>query len=85
MTKRDIKDPTVKRTRVFATKNEVEEIKGLFDTPIITLGRVFNGLHPMERVHEIALSHDLPETKGFYGIDLGNREFITRKEIKEPK
>ena len=73
-----ITDPTVKRTGVFATIDEWDSINnaGISFSP-------FSTHNPQIVCHEIALKHGLPEREGYYGIDPGNREFLTRaKESK---
>lgn len=73
----------MKKTNVFASEKETEELKQLASrasqTPVMALS-VADGLSgndfasrarksAQERCHEIALSHGLPEIQGFYGIN----------------
>lgn len=81
-TKKDeekIKDPTVKRTGVFATKEEVKHINECFSTPIMLFGGKYL-TNPYEWINKYALKHGLPQTKGYYGLDPANREFLTGEE-----
>lgn len=76
-------------TGVRAKETEIEELKDLLsrarNTPVITLSMaqaIAGGLSGdaqtimLERCHEIALSHGLPEIEGFYGCDLATGEFL---------
>jgi len=72
------------RLDVYVTGDERAELKALVrmaqETPVIAV----SSKHALEdggfagqawtrvqkRIHEIALSHDLPEIKGYYGVDL---------------
>lgn len=65
----------MKRTGTFATSQEIEIIKSIQSTPLVAL----NAGMPqsaLEVAHNMALSHGLPEVKGYYGIDLINGEFL---------
>ena len=53
-------------TGVFATKEEVEEVMGLANLPVIYPFR--DSASPQERCHELALAHGLPEITGRYGM-----------------
>lgn len=79
------------RTNVFASEEEAKEIKKLHkkaqSTPVIAMNMA-HGLkkggfageawdHLKMTVHKYALAHDLPEIKGYYGIDLENKEFVS--------
>ncbi len=73
----------IKKTGVFATKKEAKNIRDAFSMPVISMDGMHSiGGNPQEELHEVALSHGLPEIKGFYGIDADN-EFI--KMVKEVK
>lgn len=73
-------------TNVFATPEELEEIKKKqFEasrTPVMTFSTgspdmasvVFK--HLLDRVHELALAHGLPEHSGYYGLDTATGEFV---------
>jgi len=78
----------MKKTGVFATKEEIKELTKLAtqarSTPVIAFsvkGAMSGGMAgnmwkiAQERCHEIALKHGLPEIKGFYGLDQ-NGEFV---------
>jgi hypothetical protein len=63
------------RTGVFATEEEIQRMKDACNTPCIMIGGHWPK-SPHEVVHEIALTHGLPEINGYYGCDLLNGEFI---------
>jgi len=75
-----------KRTGIFATSDEISEIKELHAAAKLA-GFTAARFGPQgadaayekmqKRVHELALEHDLPDTEGFYGIDVSNGEFLT--------
>ncbi len=80
----------MRRTGVFATEEEVVEMKELLGaaqtTPVIAMS-VGHGLHSggfagdawdrlKRRCHELALDHGLPEITGFYGLDLQDGQFV---------
>jgi hypothetical protein len=70
----------LEKTGVFATKKEAKEIREAFNFPVIYLsGGTPLGGNPREILHRIALSHGLPEIKGYYGLN-ENNEFIKEKE-----
>ncbi len=77
-----IKDPTVKRTGVFATQEEVDHVNACFSTPIMAIGGKYM-TDPWEYLDRYAKEHGLPETEGHYGLDPANREFLTRQEVRE--
>ena len=66
----------MKRTNIFATKEEIESIKtaqsvsGMFLTGGQPMGE------PLKEAHRLALKHGLPKIRGYYGIDLRNGEFL---------
>jgi len=66
----------MKRTGVFATKEEIERLK----TSLQTSGMCLSGGKPMSNpqqdAHRIALNHGLPEIEGYYGCDLKTGEFV---------
>lgn len=78
------------RTNVFCTEEEAKEIqkahKEARTTPVIALsvahglstggfaGEAWTDLRKL--IHGCALKHGLPEIKGYYGIDLSNKEFV---------
>jgi hypothetical protein len=67
----------VNKTGVFATSEEAKKIREAFSFPVMYLsGGTRLGGNPRELLHKIALSHGLPETQGYYGLD-ENNEFIT--------
>ena len=67
----------IKKTGVFATKKEAESIREAYNLPVISFDGVNSiGGNPQEQLHKIALSHGLPETEGFYGLNEKD-EFIT--------
>ena len=77
-------------TGTFANPTEIEELKDLLHrlrtTPVLALSSHHALEHGgfsgearkamVERCHEIALSHGLPEITGFYGCDLATGEFV---------
>ena len=65
----------MKRTNVFATIEERDSLRRMVETPAITL-QCGSPQSPLDRSHELALQHGLPEIMGRYGIDLETREFI---------
>lgn len=80
----------MKRLDVFASAQELSEVKELHDkarsTPVMAMS-VAHGMSTggfsgeawdrlKKRVHAMALSHGLPEIPGYYGIDPGNGQFI---------
>ena len=68
------------KTGIFATQEEAKEIREAFNFPVMYLsGGTRMGGNPRETLHKIALSHGLPEIKGFYGLD-ENNEFIKEAE-----
>lgn len=74
------------RTGVFATVEEAVEIEDLHakadNTPCMTFGLNHESFaaaarrRANERTQAIAMSHGLPDHKGYYGVDMSNREFI---------
>ena len=64
------------RTKVFATKEEIEQLK----VSVSVSGMFLPGGQPMgepqKDAHRLAISHGLPEIKGYYGCDLGTGEFV---------
>ena len=80
----------MRRTGVFATTEETEEIAKLASearsTPVIAMsmdhgieqggfaGQAWDRVH--KTVYEKALAHGLPEIRGYYGFDPENGEFI---------
>ena len=74
----------MKKTGVFATKKEIEHlqkfVKESSETPIILVGGLDVAEEARKRLkeecHKIALKHELPEIKGYYGI-LEDGEFVT--------
>ena len=85
-----IKEEVMKKTGIFATTEEKEilakEVKQAMATPVIA----FSSEHALEKgglageawqavrehCHKIAIGHGLPETEGFYGLDVEG-EFVT--------
>jgi len=66
----------MKYTNVFATPEEIEEIKGLL-AKLGTQGAdaIYEKLQ--KRIHVLALKHGLPDIKGFYGMKTSSGEFLT--------
>lgn len=63
------------RTKVIATKPELKQIAELVkDASAIVGGTTWSRLQ--EVVHDLALTHGLPEIPGFYGLDQKNGEFL---------
>jgi hypothetical protein len=72
----------MKRTNVFATKDEIDSLK----KPVRYM--VFSGVEPespLEKCHRMALSHGLPEIKGYYGCDLRTGEFVSAEDSEGSK
>ena len=74
----------MKKTGVFAIKEEIEELAKLAEEARNTPAILLFGKHDMagdawrkaqKRCHELALMHGLPEITGFYGID-NDGEFV---------
>ena len=71
-------------TGVFATKDETEELQRLAreaaNTPVMLVGGADISRSARQRVlqrcHELALTHGLPEIAGYYGA-LPTGEFVT--------
>jgi len=63
-------------TGVFATKEEVEDLKSAASMPCIRVGGHWPE-SPQKVAHRIALKHGLPEIEGYYGCDLRTGEFVT--------
>jgi len=65
------------RLNVFATKEEIEQLK----VSVSCSGMFLSGGQPMSEpakdAHRIALAHGLPEITGFYGCDLQTGEFVS--------
>ena len=60
-------------TGVFATREEIEELKDILNTPVMM---IFEPRRDARNVcHEMALKHGLPEIQGYYGIR-GSGEFV---------
>lgn len=66
----------MKRTGVFATAVQVEEVKRAATTPLIAL-HLGMPETPLQVAHRCALAQGLPEIQGYYGIDLSNGEFVS--------
>jgi hypothetical protein len=76
----------MRRTGIFATEEEREDIEVMSDrarqTPVITfnvgnpdmVARAWSLVH--KRIHMTAMSHELPEITGYYGFDIETGEFI---------
>lgn len=73
----------MKNMDVFATKEELEDIKKRSNragtTPMIWAGGPpRDPWHSVrQKIHEYALAHGLPDTKGFYGMHLETGEFLS--------
>lgn len=66
----------MKRLGVFATKEQLEDLKGLQGAPYL----VFAGREPrdpLKTAHRYALEQGLPEIEGYYGCDLETGEFVS--------
>ena len=68
-------------TGVFATKEEVAEMKAEHAKPAARIGGVWP--EPERLMHRLALAHGLPEIHGFYGCDFRDGEFIREKDATE--
>ena len=66
----------MKKTGVFATDEQVEALKKAMNQPYLVVGGV-PPTSPTELCHKHALEQGLPEIKGFYGIDIADKEFVT--------
>ena len=78
----------MKDTGVFATEEEMKDLRNLANAgwqhgEIMMVTSVMQGIIKDQKTidaektcHAIALSHGLPEIKGYYGI-AENREFVT--------
>lgn len=68
----------MKRLNVFASAQEIENIKAAASAPVMYLsgGQPMGG-DPLKMAHAAALSHGLPEIQGYYGIDLKSGEFVS--------
>ena len=64
----------MKHTGVFATKDELDELRKLVGLPAIKIGNYIPKT-PQQVCHDIALRHGLPEITGYYGIN-GDGEFL---------
>ena len=66
----------MERLNVFATQEEIEDLK----TSLKVSGMCLSGGQPMsnpaEEAHRFALAHGLPEITGYYGCDLRTGEFV---------
>ncbi len=82
------------RTGVFATEEEAERLGRLArdtaKTPVIAVPDGQGGLldasglareHLYKAVHAAARAHGLPEVPGWYGLDLGTREFLRSDDV----
>jgi len=76
----------MKRTGVVATEEELLRIKELnaktklagFTAAKLGPQRANNAQEKMQQeIHRCALEHGLPDTEGYYGIDMSNGEFVT--------
>jgi hypothetical protein len=52
---------------VFATADEIEQVREALDTPMIMVGGALP-LSPAALCHALALKHGLPEIEGYYGM-----------------
>ncbi len=66
----------MKYTGVFATQDEVQMLKDALNPPYMMIGGYWPD-SPQQVAHRIALKHDLPEIKGYYGCDLRTGEFVS--------
>lgn len=64
------------RTGVFATAEEIANIKAAVNTPVMMIGGVMPQ-SAQQVAHAYARAHGLPEVPGYYGIDLTNGEFVS--------
>lgn len=64
----------MKKTSVFATKEEIESLKAMINAPVLMFGET-GPSSPQEECHRLALKHGLPEITGRYGIVAG--EFVS--------
>lgn len=65
----------MKKTGVFATKEEITMLKDMMNTPMIML-QCGPPPNPAKECHKLALDHGLPEISGYYGLDLNEGEFL---------
>ena len=65
----------MKKTGVFATKEEVKMLEAMMKTPLIML-QCGPPSNPAKECHKLALDHGLPEISGYYGIALDDGEFL---------
>jgi len=66
----------MKYTGTFATKEEVQILKGTLNQPYIMVGGHWPD-SPQQAAHNLALKHGLPEITGYYGCDLRTGEFVS--------
>lgn len=71
---RRTKEERMNGTNVFATAEELEELRKQSDALDREMRSAADRL--IKRCHELALQHGLPEIAGFYGLD-HNGEFVT--------
>lgn len=75
------------RMNVFASDEEIKYVKHCASMPVMGITNpappgpgispvIPISESPQKAAHRYALAHDLPEIKGYYGIDLQNGEFI---------
>lgn len=62
-------------TGVFATAEEIENMKHAATAPFIKIGDHWPK-SAQEVAHDCALKHGLPEITGYYGCDLRTGEFV---------
>lgn len=68
----------MKRTGVFATREEVERLEEAARRPVMFLsGGMPMGENAQEMAHRLALAHGLPNVPGYYGCDLTTGEFVS--------
>lgn len=66
-----------KRLGVFATPEQIKNIKAAANAPVMYLsGGTPIGGDPVKMAHQAAIAHGLPEIPGYYGIDLSTGEFV---------
>jgi hypothetical protein len=64
------------KTGVFATADEIENLKAAVKAPLIALNYGMPA-SPASIAHSYAIAHGLPEVSGYYGIDLQTGEFVS--------
>lgn len=64
-----------KRTKVFATNEEIRVVKEMFKCPQIVVGNCYPP-NPWHEIDRLSVKHGLPETTTQRGMDLETGEFL---------